>query len=352
MESCKEIDATETQPATKDEPAVVRLKKQYSLPMLSKDGRFVSILDNDTHTTKILEIKDAANGVCEQKVDLGMPTGKVDFSYDKVDSNGEHVNLITFHKLGNQSEQVGADHYTKYPSDDFVENVYVYDLNKGTLRRLTNNTRSNATYPAFRRDGKVVFIQHPTHPDENKPAPSKLVIVDPKDAREVSFDQFLPEDKNHPGQDKRLKALTALGSLWSQLCSPFGDKMDMPAAVMATLNLDARRCRSMVDKYWDSLKEQVAGAKPLENKRFDLSELAKLARKISRTSVRRKRRPIAAREMKAPTRPCARWPVPEPKPARCARLYPLSLTKKRPRHAEHPVRQSGKIKKPKAAIRE
>ena len=262
----KETQTTETETVTREGKAVdrLRLKKEYSLPMLSKDGRFVSILDNGTHTTKILEIKDAANGVCEQKVDLGMATGKVDFSYDKVDSNGEHVNLITFHKLGDQSKQVGTDSYRKYPSDDFVENVYVYDLNKGTIRRLTNNTRSNATYPAFRRDGTVVYIQHPTHPDESKPSPSKLVIVDPKNAREVSFDQFLPEDKNHPGQNNRLKALTALGSLWSQLCSPFGEKMDMPSAVMATLNLDARRCRSMVDKYWDSFQGTSLGGEEFE----------------------------------------------------------------------------------------
>jgi len=238
--------------------------KKLALPMLSKDGKLLSAVDLVTNTTKIFEVD---GGKCEEKIDLGMFTSKVDFSYDK--------KKITFHKMANE-KAFNPDHpYTRVPSDDYVSNIYVYDLENGDLSRLTNNTDSNAVYPAFRRDGKVTFIQHPHQGGEKKN--SNLITADPAGARKVSLDHFLPKSAARPDQDERLKSFAALGGLWSQLCSPYGENLSMESAVVATFNLDPDRCRQMVRKYWEGFKKGVGETKSFDSARFKADTLEKLS---------------------------------------------------------------------------
>lgn len=59
---------------------------QASLPMISKDGHYISFLDDATQTTKIVRLDEKK---CTEVLDIGYPTGKVDFSFDG--------NLLAFH---------------------------------------------------------------------------------------------------------------------------------------------------------------------------------------------------------------------------------------------------------------
>ena len=44
--------------------------------MISKDGKYLSYLDENTHTTKIMYIGKKGEE-CREVIDLGIPTGKV-----------------------------------------------------------------------------------------------------------------------------------------------------------------------------------------------------------------------------------------------------------------------------------
>ena len=256
-----------------DKPVPLCPKRDLALPMLSKDGKYLAAVDLSTHTTKIFEID--LNGKCEQKADLGMFTSKVDFGYP----NSPGANLITFHKFNNETQDLfNPDHpYTKVPSDRFVDNIYVYNLATGELGRLSDNTRSNGVYPAFRRDGKITYIEHPSHSDD-KPGNSFLVTVDPSSVRKTPVD-FLPRmnDRPTPATLDKMKAQVALGALWGQLCSPYGDKLSAESAALDSLNLDPQKCKQMVEKYWNKFKDAISTAKLLDNPRFGASSLATLS---------------------------------------------------------------------------
>ncbi len=215
--------------------------KELSLPMLSKDGSLLAALDVKAGVTKIYEV-DPVKGICRETLNLGMFTSKVDFSFDN--------NRLTFHKFNNEEK---GDDYVAVPGNDKVANVYVYDIPSRKLSRITNNTNSNAFYPAFRADGKIVYIEHPKDAPTSSEK-SKLVVADPDKARQQPFDFFTP------GNEKKLDGLAAIGSLWMQLCSPFGEKASLESAALASLNLDPAQCKRMAEKYWDSFKDDVKKA--------------------------------------------------------------------------------------------
>jgi hypothetical protein len=224
-------------------PTALCAGMKLKLPMLSKDGRHLSALDIDAGTTKIFEFDPA--GRCTETHDLGIKTGKADFSYD----GGK----LTFHAMNNDSLEGG---YFNTPSDAMVSNVYVFDLRTRELRRLTQNTDSNAVYPAFRRDGKIVYMEHPRQA-EFGPRQASFVVADPGLARPVAYDAVLGRCVNTP-RGEQYPALVALGSLWSRLCSFYGISTGPTASALTTLSLNPAQCRQMVERYWESYREQIA----------------------------------------------------------------------------------------------
>ncbi len=243
--------------------------KKFSLPMMSKDGKQFSALDLDDYKTKIFNIVEDANGVptgeCEVSMDLGMSTGKVDFNFN----NDE----ITFHKFNYDPDEVKHG-YNEVPSDDFVGNVYVYKRSTGVISRITNNTDSNAIYPAFRQDGKIVYINHPRR-GEGYSGPSTLVIADPNQVPRFTFDYF-PSDKDKSDTAlTRMKQMAGLGQLWNKLCSPFSGISTIESSMLSPLSLTEAACTKMVDNYWDSIKTVVGGK---QDKRIAGADLTKLTK--------------------------------------------------------------------------
>lgn len=242
--------------------------KKFSLPMMSKDGKQFSALDLDDYKTKIFNIVEDANGIptgqCEVSMDLGMSTGKVDFNFN----NDE----ITFHKFNYDPDEVKHG-YNEVPSDDFVGNVYVYKRSTGVISRVTNNTDSNAIYPAFRQDGKIVYINHPRR-GEGYSGPSSLVIADPNQAPRFTFDYF-PSDKDKGEIAKnKMKSMAGLGQLWNRLCSPFSDISTLESSVLSPLSLNERACVRMVDTYWDKMKAELKGKTDSRISDVDFSKIS------------------------------------------------------------------------------
>lgn len=119
----------------------------FALPFLSKTGRLFSGVDPITRSTKIFAVDDS--GSCTLKVELGYPTGKVDFSFDD--------QRLTFHISPIDSRSV-TEVMTR-PKPELRLDAYVYDLETRQLQRLTDCLDANCYYPSFRKNGEIVYMR-------------------------------------------------------------------------------------------------------------------------------------------------------------------------------------------------
>ncbi len=124
---------------------------QLKLPMIAKNGLEVGALDLTTQTTGIFRIED--DGTCTKVLDLGIRTGKTNFSHDG--------NLVTFHIYSETAPEFVATGFIDNPGSEYVSNVYVLDRKTNTISKITNNTAANALYPDFLRNGRVVYAYYP-----------------------------------------------------------------------------------------------------------------------------------------------------------------------------------------------
>jgi hypothetical protein len=120
------------------------------LPMLSKNGQEIGALDTKSGKTTIYRIQ--SNGQCTKLFDLGDKFGKVNFSYDN--------RYLTFHKYNTNNPQI-TEGFIAIPDSRTTSDIYLHDRVKKKLHRLTNNYNSNALYPEFLADGKIVYLNHP-----------------------------------------------------------------------------------------------------------------------------------------------------------------------------------------------
>jgi hypothetical protein len=231
------------------------ISKNVSLPMLSKDGKFVAFLDLQDKMTKIYEIGEKGDQ-CIPRGNLGMATSKVDFGFDKENPT------VVFHKFNNNDD---SDGYYRVPSSNWVGNVYTYELKTGKISRLTNNTNANSIYPAFKKDGTVVYMHHPHDATTSNEGPkSKFVVVDPKRADKFYFDLLDGRKSAKPEDKARLQSLTAIGGLWAELCSPYTSEFSLESAVMAAMSIGKEECEKMIGQYWDKFKREVTDQKRFE----------------------------------------------------------------------------------------
>jgi mono/diheme cytochrome c family protein len=198
------------------------------LPMVSKDGAFIGNYNTALAgggRTQIYALHD--DGSCDLALDLGIPTGKVSFSYD-----GKH---IAFHV-----DSFGSDRNNHFATvQGLTKNVYVVDVNRQgdklvatAIRRLTDNTRSGtgSYYPTFTKDGKVVFIQH-VDPDLS---PSQPLFTDPSTHCTGTA-----------------ASIMALGNLYSTVCSLNGKKLETNTdKALWTLSLDPKACEDLVKQHY------------------------------------------------------------------------------------------------------
>lgn len=229
-------------------------------PMLSKDGKYLSILNFETYTTQIWKIND--DGSCDMMVDIGVPTGKVDFGFD------EDNPQITFHV----DESSNNWHYFSGVSESQRKSVYVMNLDKnGTgdderwaVRDMakitapnTGDQGSGSYYPRFRKDGSLVAV---TQDGQNED-----YYLDVYQTQDLDYVPFYPEVNSgrilsgttcSTDQETQYQSLVALGWLWAQTCSDFESELRNADLTLIPMGLDRKACLELVSKKWEQEKSK------------------------------------------------------------------------------------------------
>ncbi|RZA07372.1 MAG: hypothetical protein EOP11_07880 [Proteobacteria bacterium] len=227
----------------------------YQLPMISKDGREISVYDTSAGSTKILRIQD--DGSCKEVLDLGIATGKVEFAYDN--------NAITFHTdsytEGSNGRQFSA------PGPDGVKNVYAMELKRdgenlsaGNIRRITSNIQSgnNSYYPSFTANGDVAYINSSKAPNEDMKFSFRV-------AKAPLNEEVHPLATLPAGCETALAATFALGDMMQQVCRAMVNNRTLAGtdAALWTMSLDPKACRNLVQENWDRMESGVKGNQAL-----------------------------------------------------------------------------------------
>lgn len=217
-------------------------------PIISKDGLEMSAYVSDTGTTKIFRIGD--DGSCTEVVNLGIPTGKLDFSFDG--------NRVAFHMDQYDSNDDGD--WFSGVSSAVTKNIFVAELDRSVtpvrvarIIPITNHkTKGDGSYyPGFRRDGKLIYMT------------SKAITG----GRGYSFSLVDIDGSTttqpYPGGPSGLKGdealpKAALGALWMSVCSGYGTStLRTNDAVLFSLGLDPEGCRRLVERSWDSNRAAI-----------------------------------------------------------------------------------------------
>lgn len=230
------------------------------LPMLSKDGRYVSVYDQESKSTKIYQL----NGKnCELALDLGFPTGKVSFN--------QNSSQIAFH----------MDQFAKFDngyfsgiSKDKVKNVVVMNLTPSEGgKKLTPSSWalvSGSTtpgdggyYPDFDAEGNVYHLE-----DQNnffqfvKTPQSELDFVD---FQIGPFKDYVGCGDCNRGPKTGVEILA---ELWTKVCKE-ETKVDMTRASILAMAMNPEKCRQLVNDFWTltlgMTKEELLKSCPKKN---------------------------------------------------------------------------------------
>ncbi|MCC7442409.1 MAG: hypothetical protein IT285_12300 [Bdellovibrionales bacterium] len=257
--------------------------KDYKTIMISKTGRLLGAYDPTSGTSKVIDV--AVPGRCREVLDLGYPTGKIEFRHDD--------GAIAFH-VDYYDTQAGG--YFSGVSSTLTKDVYVVELQKlegaapGAWRLHPSKVRrifassvkgSGGYYPSWTRDGRLVYVRD----DHNHYA---FEVVRPEDAPSYRFllpphggTDHQPEElpKDWPKDwNEQLHRSAALGGLWSQLCSPYDAEQSAVGAMTAFLSLEAEVCRKLARSHWtpDSRLKLSEQPRYRRDPRFDPAILARL----------------------------------------------------------------------------
>ncbi len=207
----------------------------FKLPMISKDGFKISAYDLSTGTTKIFSINPNNPESCSLLVDLGMPTGKMEFNREN--------NKVAFHV-----DEGGATNGDWFMSPRYESrlNIYTYDLNSKEITRVSNNVKGNSYYPSFRADGTIVYLHN--EPGKDYAA----IIADPSRGQRMKLpNDCLPSDEN-------FQAAVALGALWMRVCNAAVSPALTPVNIaLIPMSLSPEKCRALVKANWRQLKGVV-----------------------------------------------------------------------------------------------
>ena len=235
-------------------------QRRLHLPMIAKDGREFGAYDVAAGSTRIFAI--SRDSKCTPLEDLGMPTGKVSFSFDN--------RLLAFHLAIFDEASVEI---AKNPNDNWTSNVFVYDRQTRRIARITHNTAGNAYYPAFRRNGTLVYLFKPL---ENRNGRYSFVVADSARIRKWLPIRWYTQDCE--AGDEACHRSLAIGALWGYTCSKHGTHLNPRLAALNTLSLDQALCRRLVSDKWSEHRDLVVeGALrnlPDAKKLLDLNEEA------------------------------------------------------------------------------
>lgn len=266
-------------------------------PMVSNDGKYVSVLNTQTRSTQIYRIN--LDGNCPMMVDLGVPTGKVSFDFNT------NPRKIAFHVDRSSTNTT----WFSGLGQGITKDTYVMDLNvnnpgasnenwsvTGVQRLGVHSKEGTGTYyPRFRRDGTLVAISWDqaqrqvggnTYTDTNY----YLDVFNLQNGATRPYDNDLMSNTFcEDGQlsDKAFAPL-ALAYLWKNVCDNSGltDRYRDSLLLAPALNREA--CLGLVDRYWSERREAFLNS-PVNFDQFSGGGV----RTISRGSVRERSSQVA-----------------------------------------------------------
>lgn len=230
-------------------------KNALKTPMLSKDGSKIGVFNVKTQTTQILYVdaktgdcKETLNGDPKTRIDLGRPTGKVDFSYDG--------KKIAFHSQG--TSDTDDNRWISVPSGGTVANSYVVDLDKREIQALTHSGSESFLYPAFYADGTVSVVRHVKGPYGAKDA--ELLIFDPaRSAKKASLAELaaIPATGSCAKGPPARRGYLGIGAFLGQLCLEDYGYLARPDLVLLAMTASESQCKAITG-LWQELSEGKA----------------------------------------------------------------------------------------------
>lgn len=230
-----------------------------SLPMISPDGKYISYLDKNTNTTKIMRIGVDGND-CTEILDLGIPTGKVSFNFDQRNRQlAFHVERSNF-KSGWFSEIT-----TEFSTDSFILDIETFGNPNGEdekwevsgIKRLSMNStpKTGTYYPRFTMDGGIIAAK--TTINSNGDTVSNIVQYSAEQIRDIqSNDRAIigQSQLSEPIECNSTPILAkqiALGRLFNSVC----DTLTLPDqdkdSILVAPFIDSNSCVRLVEDFWN-----------------------------------------------------------------------------------------------------
>lgn len=207
-----------------------------ALPMISKDGKRLSVLDAETSHTKIFKI-NPASGDCTLERDLGMGTGKVDFSFDN--------QSIVFHTYGLTEN----GQWFEVPSPNIVSNIYSMKLATGEIKKLTHLTNNNAVYPSFNKKGEVIVRQ-----SDPLTGNAMFLKIDPKKESRSLPSKYFTSSESDCKVDPGYQVGLAFGKMISALCLNDANEINPANMVLLSLSMSKEQCQALT-QVWEKKQE-------------------------------------------------------------------------------------------------
>ena len=227
------------------------------LPIISKDGRFISVNNTKTKSTQIYQFSE--DGTCSLSLDLGIPTGKVSFNKDST--------KIVFH-MDHFNESMGG--YFSGTATDVIRDVYTVNLdhkkeNRGkisliptTWAKVTNSELlgNGSYYPDFSDKDDIFYLSDVSNYFQfTKTSPSQLTYQPFNGLREL-----IDFNKNNSLCAKLSPEILhrfILGKIWAQTCLKLNDPKILDSALIS-LSIPQKQCEEFVQKEWnDALEKKV-----------------------------------------------------------------------------------------------
>ena len=245
-------------------PLCANLKGPHSLPMLSKDGKEIALLDVNAGHTNIYKI-NSLTGNCTIDKQLFQATGKVDFSFDN--------QSITYHTIEKMDAAGVSQHgmWFNTPSAKMVANVWSMDLKTGTTKQISHFTETSALYPAFNANGDILVRKFKAN------GGSTILTYDPKkEPRSIDPKLFGASSSQSCEDATKFNAVVSLGQLFADLCLPNTAGFSAQSKALFVMNLDKNSCHRLVQSWGMNKDKVVAELNASHSKDIDMATVSKL----------------------------------------------------------------------------
>ena len=257
-------------------------RKHFKTVMISKTGKYVTVFDMKTNTTKILDMSDiTSSNRCRELYDLGYGTGKVEWNIGEANVPEQFNFAESDRQMAFHIDYFGTDvgEYFSGVETTIVKDVVTLDvfepapgnrspnwkLRVGNLRKMFSESRlgSCGYYSSYIRGGRLVYIFDDADSfsfrvmDPNRSKPYDFMLPSPARTFSEAWAniEFMPSNWK-----ERLHRVATVGALYAQECLSGNMQHDDITAVGATsyfLGMTRDSCTALVQAKWDEQKANI-----------------------------------------------------------------------------------------------